>query len=83
MSYRFVDSFRAGPGWNYTGSAIPANLSSNTIFKLQAVCDRDFKSVKLPIVVATIYSVGISVLIMARHTVARIAYHIPLLRCVM
>jgi hypothetical protein len=78
MSYKFVDSFRAGPGWNYTGYAIPSNLSSNTIFKLHAV-----NSVKLPVVVATIYSVGISALIMARHTVARIAYHIPLLRCVM
>jgi len=83
MSYRFVASFRAGPGWNYTGYAIPANLSCNKIFKLQAVRNRDFNRAKLPIVAATIYSVGISALIMGRYTVARIAYHIPLLHCLM
>jgi hypothetical protein len=50
----------------YTDCAIPANLSSNTISKLQAVRDRDFNRVKLPIVAATIYSVGISAVIVAR-----------------
>ena len=67
----------------YTDYVIPANLSSNTISKLQVVRDRDFNRVKLPIVAATIYLVGISALIMARYTVARIAGHIPLLRCLM
>jgi nitrate/TMAO reductase-like tetraheme cytochrome c subunit len=50
----------------YTDCAIPANLSSNTVSKIQAVRDRDFNRVKLHIVAATIYSVGISALIMAR-----------------
>ena len=67
----------------YTNCALPANVSSNTISKRQAVRDRDFNRVMLPIVAATIYSVGISAVIMVRYTVARKAYHVPLLRCLM